>query len=133
MLLTLRDQILVVLDYEDPQHAEELIERLALYRESIGKRNDLKKERLRRVLYQMVEYEDLLEPWVRVIARRKNRRFFKWVRVGELNCDPNFFDHYREPLLLHYRLTPKGWQRQRDIFNALVRRSAWYPKKGGRS
>lgn len=120
-MLTLQEEILVVLDYTDLTHATHIIQKIFFLRASSKDSRTVDPEELSRTLYLMFETEDLLEPWTNLLTSWKKKKI-RAVRIAELKgLDPLG----REPLELCYRLTPKGWKWQRAVIEKLTRDNDW--------
>jgi len=108
MQLTLREEILVVTDYESLVHGRSILTAIQKRRKSINDIRHLTTLELSKVLYSMVEFDNLLEAWIKPLKQNN------CVRIADMN-------EWRAtiPLDLFYRLTPAGWRRERDLANRI--------------
>jgi hypothetical protein len=120
MALTLRDEILVVCAYESRTYAKHLMTAVIALRKALGNTRPVDEAEFALMLRKMVDLDDLLEPWM-VQEIQRNRRL-KFYIVAEISG--------RNPLLFHFKLTPKGWRKQRDLLEMLRKMDGgWKPLK----
>ena len=114
MHMTLRDEILVVCDYENFTYGKEIKERVEALRNSAHITHLPTDSDMRALLRVMVEKDGLLEPW---IGYKRGKKLWKYFLVGE------FED--RDPLRLHFKLTPMGWRAQKKLLDEMMRIQGW--------
>lgn len=121
MQLTQREEILVVCDYEMVSQVGFILYAIQERRKSIGDKRPLTVGDLNRMLFDMVEYDNLLEAWIRPSKKKL------LIRLAELSGW-----RAKDPLCVYYRLTPAGWRAERDLEDRLFRENFIDSTKGGK-
>lgn len=119
MIITLRDEVLVVSDYEVVMHGSTVLAAVTRLHHARGG-GHVTENRVAEALYTLVTVENCLEPWILPLNKKKYRR------VADL-------EGYSPTKDLWYRLTFHGQKQQMRVMDQLVKFDRWRPviKKSG--